>query len=162
MQFRQYQFIIQSYSVLLQISACRTLKPEDAGCIVLQSVGYRLTCPHSITTQTNSGVFTTIRTSNPHGIVFSEVADSYSDQKIPVMIPSDFVITCSLPVDCILSQFNAFHVFTHHFSKFHFNIILQYMPRSPKQSLPFRFSYTFICISFPWMLHVTPTSFFLI
>jgi len=44
------------------------------------------------------------------------------------------------PLDPILSQMNPFHIPTPCFINIHFTIILSSTPRSPKWSLPFRFS----------------------
>jgi hypothetical protein len=48
-----------------------------------------------------------------------------------------------LPLDCILNWINPLHTFAPHFREIHLNVILLFMPRSHKYSLPSNFSKQF-------------------
>jgi hypothetical protein len=50
--------------------------------------------------------------------------------------------------DTVLRQMNPVHTYISYFSKIHLNIVLPFTPRSPKQSLSFRYpDWNVICIS---------------
>jgi hypothetical protein len=52
-----------------------------------------------------------------------------------------------MPLGLILSQINPVHILTPYLLKSHFNIILPFMPSSPKWSRPFRFPIISIMLS---------------